>query len=194
MSIAVASVTDEQQITEKINEYVASQGRLDALVNMAGILRATLATDTTLEQFRSIIDTNLVGTFLMCRVCLPHLLITKGNIVNAASTAGLFGHPYMTAYAASKGAIIALTKTLAREYILQGVRVNAVAPASIDTPLVATIQFPVGINPILFSNLQLPDRRRGRPAEVAGVVAMLASQDGSFINGEVIRIDGGCHS
>ena len=194
MSIAVASIIDEQQITEKVNEYITRQGRLDALINMAGILRATIATDTTLEQFRSVIDTNLVGTFLMCRVCLPHLLITKGNIVNAASTAGLHGHPYMVAYAASKGAIIALTKSLAREYILQGVRVNAVAPGGTATPLTATVQFPATINQSLFSNLQLPDRRMARPAEIAAVVAMLASEDGSFINGEVVRVDGGCHT
>lgn len=194
VSIAVVSITDEQQIIEKVNEYVTRQGHLDALINMAGIIRSTITTETTLEQFRSVIDNNLVGTFLMCRVCLPHLLITKGNIVNAASTAGLYGHPYMAAYAASKGAIIALTKSLAREYILQGVRVNAVAPGGTATPLAATLQFPAGINRSLFSNTQLPDRRMGLPDEIAAVVAMLASQDGSFINGEVIRIDGGCHS
>jgi len=161
---------------------------------MAGILQMTLSTETTLEQFRSVIDTNLVGTFLMCRVCLPHLLITKGNIVNAASTAGLFGHAYMAAYAASKGAIIALTKALAKEYILQGVRVNAVAPASIVTPMHTSIQFPTGVNYTFFENLIPLNKQFGQPEDVAGVVAMLSSQDGSFIKGEVIRIDGGVHT
>ncbi len=194
VSIAVVSITDEQQIVEKINEYVTRQGHLDVLVNMAGILRVTISTETTLEEFRLVIDTNLIGTFLMCRVCLPHLLITKGNIVNAASVAGLFGHPYMAAYAASKGAIIALTKALAREYILQGVRVNAVAPGGIATPMHTSCPFPTGLNEILFSNLRLPDHRFGKSEDVAAVVAMLASHDGSFINGEVIRIDGGVHS
>ncbi|UJR33096.1 hypothetical protein I4U23_020553 [Adineta vaga] len=194
VSIAVVSVTDEQQITEKVNEYITRQGGLDALINMAGIIRATLATETTLEQLRSIIDTNLVGTYLLCRVCLPHLLKMEGNIINTASTAGLHGHPYMVAYAASKGAVIALTQSLAREYICQGVRVNAIAPGGIVTPLIANIQFPPNIDPSLLANLQLPERRMGQPAEVAAVVAMLASQDGSFINGEIIRIDGGCHA
>ncbi len=194
VSIAVVSVTDEQQIIEKVNEYVTRQGHLDVLVNMAGILRVTQSAETTLEQFKSVIDTNLTGTFLMCRICLPHLLITKGNIVNAASTAGLFGHPYMAAYAASKGAVIALTKTLAREYILHRVRVNAVAPGGIATPIHTSFQFPSGANPSLLDNLRMPDKRFGQPEDVAGVVAMLASQDGSFINGEVIRIDGGVHS
>jgi len=194
VSIVVVSITDEQQVVEKVNEYVTRQGHLDVLVNMAGILRVTLSTETTLEEFRLVIDTNLIGTFLMCRVCLPHLLITKGNIVNAASVAGLFGHPYMAAYAASKGAIIALTKALAREYILQGVRVNAVAPGGIATPMHTSCPFPTGLNEILFGNLRLPDHRFGKSEDVAAVVAMLASHDGSFINGEVIRIDGGVHS
>jgi len=194
VSIVVVSITDEQQVVEKVNEYVTRQGHLDVLVNMAGILRVTLSTETTLEEFRLVIDTNLIGTFLMCRVCLPHLLITKGNIVNAASVAGLFGHPYMAAYAASKGAIIALTKALAREYILQGVRVNAVAPGGIATPMHTSCPFPTGLNEILFGNLRLPDHRFGKSEDVAAVVAMLASHDGFFINGEVIRIDGGVHS
>jgi NAD(P)-dependent dehydrogenase (short-subunit alcohol dehydrogenase family) len=194
VSIAVVSVTDEQQVIEKVNEYVTRQGHLDVLINMAGILRVSHSADTSLEEFRSVIDINLTGTFLMCRTCLPHLLVTKGNIVNAASTAGRHGHPYMAAYAASKGAIVALTKSLAREYIFQGVRVNAVAPGGIFTPIMTSLQLPPGINEILFSNLKRPDSRFGKPEDVAGVVAMLASQDGVFINGEVIRIDGGTHA
>jgi NAD(P)-dependent dehydrogenase (short-subunit alcohol dehydrogenase family) len=194
VSIAVLCVTDEQQVIEKVNDYVTRQGHLDVLVNVAGILRATHTAETTLEQFRLVIDTNLIGTFLMCRVCLPHLLACKGNIVNTASTAALYGHPYMAAYAASKGAVVALTKSLAREYILQGVRVNAVAPGGIATPMATSFQFPEGIHPILLGNLQRPDRQLGQPENIAAVVAMLASQDGSFINGEVIRIDGGVHS
>lgn len=194
VSIAIVSVTDEQLLTEKVNEYISLQGRLDVLVNAAGILRVSASINTSLEQFRSIIEINLVGTFLMCRISLPHLIITKGNIVNIASTAAYFGNPYTTAYAASKGAVVALTKSLAREYIVEGVRVNAVAPGGIDTPLIANIEWPKEANFALFDHTKLPDNRLGKPEEVAGVVAMLASQDGSFINGEVIRIDGGMHS
>jgi len=193
VSTAILSITDEQQVTEKVNEYVNQQGQLDVLVNMAGILRATISSETTLEQFRSIIDTNLVGTFLMCRVCLPHLVKSKGNIVNAASTSAFYGHPYMTAYAASKGAIVSMSKTLAKEYLYQGVRVNAVAPGGVATPLHTSFQFPENANLGLFANLSRSDKRFGLPNEVAAVVAMLASQDGAFITGEVIRIDGGVH-
>jgi NAD(P)-dependent dehydrogenase (short-subunit alcohol dehydrogenase family) len=193
VSIAAISVADEQKVTEKVNDYVARQGQLDALINLAGILRAVVSTDCTLELFRSVVEVNLVGTYLMCRVCLPHLLLTKGNIVNTASTAGRFGHPYMAAYASSKGGVIALTKTLAREYLAQGVRVNAIAPGGILTPMVKTIQFPPGISQTAFDHMRLPDNRIGQPEQVASVVAMLASQDGSYINGEVIQIDGGVH-
>ena len=194
VSYAAITVTDEQLVMDRVNAYVERHGRLDALVNMAGIIRGTLATDTPLDEFRLVIDTNLTGTFLMCRTCLPHLLKTKGNIVNCASVAGLHGHPYMIAYAASKGAVIALTKSLAREYILDGVRVNAVAPGGTSTPLIKSFQFLPGMNPSLLDSLQLPDRRLGQPEEIAAVVALLASRDGSFINGEVIRIDGGLHT
>ncbi len=191
VSVAVISVTDEQQVTEKVNDYVARQGHLDALINMAGILRTVLSTESTLEQFRSVIEINLVGTYLMCRVCLPHLLITKGNIINTASAAGRFGHPYMAAYASSKGAVIALTKSLAREYILQGVRVNGIAPGCVITPMTKTFQLPPNANQRLFDHSLLPNNQYGQPEQIAAVVAMLASHDGSYINGEVIQIDGG---
>lgn len=194
VSIAIVSVTDEQLVTEKVTEYVSLQGHLDLLVNAAGILRVSPTINTSLEQFRLVIETNLVGTFLMCRICLPHLIITKGNIVNIASTSAYFGHAYMAGNAASKGAVVALTKSLAREYILEEVRVNAVAPGGIDTPLIADIEWPKETNFALFDHVKLPNKRLGKPEDVAGVVAMLASQDGSYINGEVIRIDGGTHS
>lgn len=194
VSIAVVSITDEQLVAKTVNDYVTRQGRLDALINMAGIIALSLSTEALVEQFKAIIDVNLIGTFIMCRTCLPHLISSKGNIVNAASTAGLHGHPYMAAYSASKGAIIALTKSLSREYILQGVRVNAVAPGGTLTPLVASIKYPEGLDQALFQPLRLPDNRMGQPEEIASVVAMLASEDGSFINGDVIRIDGGLHA
>ena len=90
----------------------------------------------SLAEFQQILNVNLIGTFLCCREAIPALLETKGCIVNAASTSAQFGHPYMAAYAASKGGVYALTRTLAWEYLKQGVRVNAVAPGGILTPMV----------------------------------------------------------
>jgi NAD(P)-dependent dehydrogenase (short-subunit alcohol dehydrogenase family) len=195
-SYAVGSVADEAAVKSMVDAFVAREGRLDALVNLAGILRSTHMAETSLDEFRHVLRVNLEGTFLFCREALPHLVQTRGNIVNAASTSATFGHPYMAPYAASKGGIAALTRTLAREYILSGVRVNAVAPGGITTPMVLDqpARFPEGANMSLFANLTRPDGVFGRPEAVASVIAMLASEDGEFVNGEIIRIDGGTHS
>src|SRR3954462_1786822 len=94
----VASVAREDDVKRVVTAVIEKHGKLDVLVNMAGILRSSPTTDTALDAFRAVLETNLVGTFLMCRECLPHLLKSKGNIVNAASTSAFFGHPYMAAY------------------------------------------------------------------------------------------------
>ena len=195
-SVALASVSDEAEVRRVVGEFAGRTGRLDSLVNMAGILRSSHTTETPLDQFLEIIRINLVGTFLFCREALPHLLETKGNIVNAASTSAFFGHPYMAAYSASKGGVAAMTHALAWEYMQRGVRVNAIAPGGIATPMVAgTPQgFPQGVDMSLFMHLSRPDHQFGRPEDVAGVIAMLASEDGRFMNGEIVRIDGGVHS
>jgi NAD(P)-dependent dehydrogenase (short-subunit alcohol dehydrogenase family) len=195
-SMAVASVSDENDVKRTVSDFVGREGRLDVLVNMAGILRSSHTAETSLEQFMHLIQINLVGTFLFCREALPHLLETKGNIVNAASTSVQFGHPYMAAYSASKGGIAAMTHSMAWEYIRRGVRVNAVAPGGIVTPLVEATPagFPAGVDGMLFMHLTPPDQKFGVPENVAGVIAMLASADGAHINGEITRIDGGVHS
>jgi NAD(P)-dependent dehydrogenase (short-subunit alcohol dehydrogenase family) len=192
----VASVADEAAVKTTVADHVGKEGRLDALINMAGIQRSSHTTDETLASFMQIIEINLVGTFLFCREALPHLIAAKGNIVNAASTSAFYGHPYMSAYSASKGAIAAMTHAMAWEYMRQGVRVNAVAPGGINTPLFRAVpeNFPAGIDQTLFAHLALPDYRFGDPEDVAGTIAMLASDDGRHINGEIIRIDGGVHS
>jgi NAD(P)-dependent dehydrogenase (short-subunit alcohol dehydrogenase family) len=166
------------------------------LVNMAGILRSSHTDQTSLEQFMLLIQVNLVGTFLFCREALPHLIAAKGNIVNAASTSAYYGHPYMSAYSASKGGIASMTHAMAWEYIRRGVRVNAIAPGGIATPLVANTPagFPEGVDHTLFMHLSPPDMKFGVPEHVSGVIAMLASADGAHINGEIVRIDGGVHS
>ena len=194
-TLCVASIADEQAVRKTIADFVAWRGGLDVLVNQAGILRSSDSAETSLADFLEILQVNLVGTFLCCREVLPHLLASRGNIVNAASTSAYFGHPYMAAYSASKGGIAAMTHALAWEYIKRGVRVNAVAPGGIDTPLVQAtpMGLPAGVDFELFAHLT-PLKGFGRPEHVAGVIAMLASDDGAHINGEIIRIDGGVHS
>lgn len=192
---AQLSITDESAVREAMAAFVKEHGRLDSLINMAGILSSSHTVDTSFDEFMRIVQINLGGTFLCCREALPYLIESKGNIVNAASTSAFFGHAYMAAYSASKGAVAALTQALAREYLNVGVRVNAVAPGGIATPMVAAQaqSFPEGADLSLYMNLSRPDRQFGKPDEVAGVIAMLASDDGAFVNGAVLRIDGGTH-
>lgn len=195
-SYMVGSVSDEATVKKIVADVVAAHGKLDVLVNNAGILRSSHTTETSVEEFQMIINTNLLSVFMFCREALPHLLKTKGNIVNLASTSAFFGHPYMIPYAASKGGVVALTHSLAWEYLKQGVRVNAVAPGGVSTPM---IKNPFGkiaedVDMSLFTHLARPDGKFGEPQDIAGVISMLASSDANFVNGEVIRIDGGNHS
>jgi NAD(P)-dependent dehydrogenase (short-subunit alcohol dehydrogenase family) len=138
-----------------------------------------------------VIGINLTGTFFVTRACIPHLLETKGNIVMAASTSSLSGHPYMLAYAASKGGIMAMTYTLAVEYAKRGLRVNAVAPGGIETPLSAATggMLPADSDWELFPRISPVDSFRG-PETVASTIAFLASDDAVHVNGEYVRVDG----
>lgn len=189
------SVASEEQVKALIADVIANEGQLDSLINMAGILRSMPSTETTLEEFQQILNVNLIGTFLCCREALPELEKTKGSIVNAASTSAQYGHPYMAAYAASKGGVYAMTRTLAWEYLKKGVRVNAVAPGGILTPMViAQGDRMAELDMDLFAHLSRPDGQFGTPEQVAAVIAMLASDDGGHMTGEVVKVDGGVHN
>jgi len=183
-------VTDELQVGATVAACVARYGRLDVLCNVAGILRFDHFHELRTEDWQRILAVNLTGTFLMCRAAIPHLLASKGNIVNVASTAAIAGQPWAAAYAASKGGVLALTHTLAVDYVKQGLRVNAVLPCDIVTPIMNAFTLPEGANPKLLRRVMSP-MGTGKPEHVAGVIAMLASDDGAFITGEQIRVDGG---
>ena len=164
-------------------------GRIDHLSNMAGILRFDHFHEIALADFRRIVEVNLYGTFLMCREAIPHLLATKGNIVNAASTSALAGLPWGGAYSASKGAVLAMTRTLAVEYGRAGLRANCVCPGDIATPMSKAPRMPKGADFSWMARCSSLNGPMG-PEVVAGVIAMLASGDGAHINGEDIRVDG----
>jgi NAD(P)-dependent dehydrogenase (short-subunit alcohol dehydrogenase family) len=189
----VADVSDEAAVAEAVAAAVEQGGGLDVVANIAGILRAAHSTEHSLELWDQVIRVNLTSTFLVCRAALPHLLDGGGAIVNSASTSAEFGHPWMAAYAASKGGVAALTHSLAVEYAKRGVRVNAIAPGSVRTSMTKGLDFPADADFDLLPRIMSPTGP-GDPASVAAVVAMLASDDGAHITGEVIRIDGGTHS
>jgi len=189
----VADVGDEGAVKEAVAAAVEHGGGLDVVANIAGILRAAHSTEHSLELWDQVIRINLTSTFLVCREALPHLLDGGGAIVNSSSTSAEFGHPWMAAYAASKGGVAALTHTLAVEYSKRGVRVNAIAPGSVRTSMTKGLDLPDDADFDLIPRIMSPIGP-GAPEAVASVVAMLASDDGAHISGEIIRIDGGTHA
>jgi len=185
----ISDVADPDACAASVQACVARFGRLDVLCNVAGILHMDETHELSLETWERVIRINLTGTFLMCRAALPHLLESKGNIVNLSSTSALKGMPWTAAYAASKGAVLSLTRTLAIEYGKRGLRANNVCPGSIDTPMTGAVVFPEGVDLKLLYRAMALDQARG-PETVASVIAMLASEDGAHINGESVRVDG----
>ncbi|WP_430331886.1 SDR family NAD(P)-dependent oxidoreductase [Rhodococcus sp. ACT016] len=198
-------VADEESVTSVVRQAVETLGGLDVLVNAAGILRGAHTHQTSLAMWNRTIGVNLTGTFLVTREALPALLASgKGVVVNFSSTSATFAHPYMAAYAASKGGIQSFTHALALEYGKQGLRAVAVAPGSIKSGITDTTAdyLPADtdwtlfrkLSPILKTDLESDGAPMAGPEKVAGAIAMLASEDGSFITGTEIRIDGGTHA
>ncbi len=183
-------ISDEAQVNACVKACIARYGRLDSLVNMAGILRFDRTHELDRSGFERIMAVNLVGTFLICKAVIPHLLESKGSIINAASTAAKKGLPWGSAYSASKGGVLAMTRSIAVEYAKQGLRANCVCPGDILTGMSTNLSMPGVMDPDLMTRISSLSGPLG-PEVVAGVIAMLASEDGIHINGEDIRVDGG---
>ncbi|GAA2863200.1 SDR family NAD(P)-dependent oxidoreductase [Microbacterium arabinogalactanolyticum] len=198
------NIGDEASVKAGVSAAVDALGGLDVLVNAAGILRSSHTDQTTLDQFQQVIQVNLVGTFLMIREAIPALLEgTDSAVVNFSSTSAMFAHPYMAAYAASKGGVQSMTHALAAEYAKRGIRFTSVQPGSISSGMTdGSGQSRQSVGPGLPEDADMslfmklaPAIGQGfaGPESVAGVVAMLASADGAFITGTEVRIDGGTH-
>ena len=186
----VCDVTDPASCAAAVALVLARHGRLDVLVNVAGIGLSRKIGDVTLEEWHRILEVNLTGTFLLSQSALPALLEAKGVIVNMGSVAGMRATPYNAAYCASKGGVIMLTKSMAIELAKAGVRVNVVCPASVDTPFLRNFQLPEGADMALLSRAASPMGRVIDPTEVAAAVAYLASDDAATISGTTLVIDG----
>lgn len=184
-------VSEPTSVRQAVTAAAQDLGRPSVLVNCAGIGKFANAHDMPFEDWSRIIAVNLTGTFLMAQAVLPYLLDGGGNIVNIASNAGLMGQPYSAAYCASKGGVVQLTKALADEYLRRGVRVNAVAPGGIKTPLQnAFRQLPEGADGMLIAKLRSP-LGNSKPEEIATLVAYVASDEARYMTGSIIAIDGG---
>jgi 3-oxoacyl-[acyl-carrier protein] reductase len=181
-------VTQRDQVDAVVAAVLARHGRIDVLVNNAGITQDARLQNMTQEQFDRVIDVNLRGVF-HCSQAVANTMVAQGSgvILNASSVVGIYGNFGQTNYAASKFGVIGFTKTWSRELGPKGVRVNAVAPGFIATPILSTIPEKV----IAKMAQRVPLRRLGQPEEIANVYAFLASNEASYINGEVIEVSGG---
>lgn len=193
VSVLAGDVTDPDLAPSAVAAALAIDGRLDLLVNGAGILRFEHSHEADLDAFERILAVNLTGTFRFCRAAIPQLLHSSGAIVNVASTSATYGHPWAAAYASSKGGVLALTKTLAVEYAKQRLRVNAVCPGSIQTPITAQFNLPEGADGKLLHRIMSPSGM-AEPKVVAAAIAYLGSDDATHVNGADLRIDGATHS
>ena len=187
--IAVAAdVADPEQAKALVERVEAELGDIDALINNAGLTRDTLIARMSDEDWDAVLDTNLRGTFHMCRTVARKMLRRRaGSIVNLTSVVGLHGNAGQVNYAASKAGIVGLTKSLAKELGNRGVRANAIAPGYIDTELTGVLSDEV--RNLILGNTPLG--RLGTPEDVAGAVRFLCSDEAGFVTGEVLLVDGG---
>ncbi len=184
----VVNVTDRASVDTMVAAVRAQFGRIDVLVNNAGITQDARLQKMTLAQFDAVIDVNLRGVFHCAQaVCSTMIEQGEGVILNASSVVGVYGNYGQTNYAATKAGVIGFTKTWSRELGPKGIRVNAVAPGFVETPILATVPEKV----LQAMREDVPLKRLGRPHEIANVYAFLASDEASYINGTVIEVGGG---
>jgi len=181
-------MSDRHSVDDMVAAVRERHGRIDVLVNNAGITRDARLQKMTLEQFDAVIDVNLRAVFHASQAVVDGMIAQgSGVILNASSVVGIYGNFGQTNYAASKFGVIGFTKTWSRELGPKGIRVNAVAPGFVDTPILSTIPDDV----LGKMRAQVPLGRLGKPGEIASVYAFLASDEASYINGAVIEVSGG---
>jgi meso-butanediol dehydrogenase/(S,S)-butanediol dehydrogenase/diacetyl reductase len=190
--IHAGDVSDESYVDRVVSDTVAKFGKLDVLVNNAGMAIFGPFDHGTTADWRTVMGTNLDSVYFGVRAALPHLLKTRGAIVNLSSASGMGGDWGMSAYNAAKGAVTNYTRALALELGARGVRVNAVAPSLTATDATAGMVK----NEALLAAFRdrMPIGRAATPEEVAGVIAFLASDDARFINGAIVAVDGGVNA
>lgn len=184
----VSDLSTEGAAEKLIDETIAKAGRIDVLINNAGITADTLMMRMTDEQFDNVINTNLRATFKLCRAALMPMMKQRfGRIINMASIVGVVGGAGQANYAASKGAIIAMTKSIAAEVASRGITANTIAPGFIKTPMTDVLSDELKKKYLE----QIPAGRFGEPVDVANACIFLASDEASYINGQTIHVNGG---
>ncbi|MDI6025025.1 SDR family oxidoreductase [Corticibacterium sp. UT-5YL-CI-8] len=185
----VASVTDENDVDAAVAR-AGERYTLGAVINSAGVGMDKPAVDTSVEDFRRIVDINLTGTFIVARAAARHWIARNeaGAIVNISSVSGMIGNKGRSAYGSSKGAVNMLTQILSTELARSNIRVNAVAPGAVDTPLARAVHTE---DVRAQWHERIPQGRYGHTREIATAVAFLVSEDASYVSGQVLAVDGG---
>lgn len=196
VDILAGDVSDPDSVTQFVNAAIEMHGGIDVVANVAGIVKFSHVEETTLADWNRHLSVNLTGPFLVSQAALPTLIERKGSICNVASIAGLKGQAYTAAYCASKGGLVLLTKSMALELASRGVRVNAVCPSSVMTPLVHGVAetMPKDIDPALLGRLSNVLPQWVTPEEIAESIAYLSSHAARNITGTTLMIDGGTQS
>ncbi len=190
----VGDVSDSAFCGEAVEATVARHGRIDVLVNAAGTIHRADSLGTDDADWRRVMGVNVDGMFWLCRAALPHMIEAgRGAIVNFGSIWGGVGSAGSTAYCVSKGAVHQLTRALALDHVEQGIRVNAVAPGEVNTPMLASERAapPSAEDLQALADATIPMKRLADPDEIAAVVVFLASDDASYMTGEIVHVDAG---
>lgn len=187
-------VTDAASVEVFVSGAISDHGRIDIVVNLAGILSFANSHEVDPARWTKILDVNLTGTFLVCQSAIRQMLApergrTDGVIINAASTAAHIGQAWSAAYCASKGGVLSLTRALAVEYAKRGIRVVSVSPGATDTPITSAFAFPEGADQSLLYRT-MPLTPIATPDEIAAAIAYLASGEARYVTGTDLRIDG----
>jgi meso-butanediol dehydrogenase/(S,S)-butanediol dehydrogenase/diacetyl reductase len=187
--VHAGDVSDETYVKRLVEDTVATFGKLDVLVNNAGMAIFGPFENTTTEDWRKVMSTDLDSVYFASREALPHLLQSRGCIVNLSSASGMGGDWGMSSYNAAKGGVTNFTRALALEYGARGVRINAVAPSFTSTEATGDLEKNAAV--VEAFRDRLPIGRAATPDDIAGVIAFLASEDAIFVNGAILPVDGG---
>jgi NAD(P)-dependent dehydrogenase (short-subunit alcohol dehydrogenase family) len=190
MLVRDGDITKRDECSEMVADCVAAFGRLDIVGNVAGIARAEHFLDVSEDDYRRMMGVNVDGPMFVAQAAIPHLLETGGTLINIASNAGLMGQAYTVVYCMSKGAIVQMTRSLAMEFVKENIRVNAIAPAGINTSLTTGFQIPADVD----FELMAPYtgfRGMGEPEDIANLFAWMASDEASNMHGSIVSSDRG---
>jgi meso-butanediol dehydrogenase / (S,S)-butanediol dehydrogenase / diacetyl reductase len=187
----VADLARRDECFAVVEEAVSAFGQLNVLGNIAGVLRVGHVTEQSEETYRHLFAVNTDAYFFLAQAAIPHLLETRGNIVNIASNSGLMGGAYTVTYCMTKGAVVQLTRALAMEFMKRKIRINAIAPGSTDTNIMQGVEFPEDAEWDLIMRYSTPHRRSATPAQIAGLFAFVASDDGANVHGAILSSDAG---